>query len=80
MVIRDAQDESNINFEELPVPEGALKLFAFSVVLKLKLIYNGYDAEDESNINFEELPVPEDAPTLFASSVVILSKLIYNGY
>ena len=42
MVIRHAEDESNINFEKLPVPEGALTLFAFSVDITSKMIYNGY--------------------------------------
>ena len=42
LLIRDAEDESDHNFEELPVPGGALSLFAFSVAITSKLIYNGY--------------------------------------
>ena len=42
MVIMDAEYESNINFEKLPVPEGAPALSVFSVVITSKLIYNGY--------------------------------------
>ena len=42
MVIGDAEDKSDNDFEKLPVQEGALTGFAFSIDTTLKLIYNGY--------------------------------------
>ena len=42
MVIGDAEDESDNDFEKLPLPEGALTVFAFILVIASKLIYNGY--------------------------------------
>ena len=39
LLLRDADDESDLNFEKLQFPEGALQLFAFVVVIASNQLY-----------------------------------------